>query len=147
MRISAKVIFFIVVATALTLFNGCNENEQQQVVPYTYVNFSMNLSLPQFNPLSFSGNAIMVNNQGYRGNGVIVYRLIDDFFAFDATCPQHIQTATAIVLDGVAGGTATCPECGAHYILMSGFSTNSDDEHPLQSYSAWGVGSTVYVNN
>lgn len=147
MRTLAKIIHFIVALAVLTLFNGCNENEQPQIVPYTNVNLIMSLNLPQFSPLSFSGNAIVVNNQGYKGNGVIVYRLVDDFYAFDATCPQHISTATAIELDGVSAGTATCPSCGTTYVLMTGFALDDDSAYPLQSYTAWCTGNTVYVNN
>lgn len=147
MLMATKVAHIIGIILVLTMLNCCDENEQIRVVPYTSVNLTMNLSLPQFNPLMYSNNAILVSGFGYNNNGIIVYRLIDDFYAYDATCPQHIETSTAVQLDGVASGTATCPECGARYILMTGFSTNSEDIYPLQPYNASGVGNTVYVNN
>lgn len=146
-RNNAKIAQILGLFLVLPLVMSCKENEQNQIVPYTPVNLSLELSLPQFQVLQSPGSAIIFANAGYRGHGVIVYRLIDDFYAYDATCPQHIETPTAIELDGVSAGTATCPHCHTTYLLMTGFSQDGKAQHPLQHYRAWIMGNFVYVSN
>ena len=120
--------------------------EAPRIVPDVYVNFSINIDLPLYSNLQADNNAIIVKNQGYNNSGVIIYRSFDNFFAFDATCPQHIDKPTAIVLDDKgASGTATCPVCKAVYTFSSG--GQSSKGYPLKEYKVTKTGSFLYVSN
>ncbi len=94
---------------------------QDQIVPYVRVNIVFSPDLPQFYMLTSPGNAYIKPYEGYNNNGVIIFRnSMDEFTAYDATCPQHIDTKTAIVLDGgVGSGQAKCPKCSTIYYFYS----------------------------
>ena len=131
---------------SLVLMLGCSD-DQSQIVPYVNVQIYINLDLPQFTMLSSVNNAYLYPNAGFNRNGVIVYRnSFDEFTAFDATCPQHIETKTAVILDDRgSGGQATCPHCQTVYYLFSYGSASK--VYPLKRYNVNKTGSTLYVYN
>jgi hypothetical protein len=124
---------------------GCS-TEQQQIVPYVIVQIDINLDWPQFNALNSVNNAIIYPSAGYNRNGVIVYRnSIDEFTAYDATCTQHIETKTAVVLNNNgSGGQATCPQCKMVYYL-SGY--GSSKGFPLQRYNVTKSNNYLFIYN
>ncbi len=126
---------------------GCVK-EEKQIIPDVSVDFSINLNLPNYNVLSNPNVAIKYPGVGYNRNGVIVYRYsLDEFYAFDATCPQHIDVSTSINLDqNGTSGTATCPHCNTIYYLVSGGTSKG---YPLKKYrTSFDVNSKiVYVFN
>jgi len=107
--------------------------EEEQIIPDVYVDFSINLNLPSYSALGSPNIAQKISSYGYKKNGVIVYRYsLDEFYAFDATCPQHINTPTSINLDQNGEvGTATCPHCNTKYYLITRGTSNG---HPLKTY-------------
>lgn len=127
-------------------FFSCVE-EEEVIVPDVYVNFSISLDLPQYNALNSVNNAIKVPNEGYDNNGVIIYRFtLDEFLAFDATCPQHINISTSIALDdNGAAGTATCPHCYTQYSFFNFGQASSG--YPLKRYKVNQSGSYLTVSN
>jgi hypothetical protein len=128
------------------LMFGC-VNDQQQIVPNVNVDIYINLDLPQFSFLGSINNAKIYPNAGYNRNGVIIYRnSTDEFSAYDATCPQHIETKTAIKLDdNGGGGQATCPHCKTIYYFYNYGSASKG--YPLKRYNVNKSGNTVYVYN
>jgi hypothetical protein len=116
---------------------------QDQIVPNVRVDIYFNTEWPQFNKLTSPGNAVLVPNYGYNNNGVIIFRnSMDEFTAYDATCTQHIETKTAIVLDDHgSGGQATCPHCKTVYNFYS-YGTSSGN--PLKQYSVVNTGGNSY---
>ena len=116
-------------------------------MPYARVNITINLQLPQFIALSSVNNAIIYPNEGYNHNGVIVYRnSLDEFTAYDATCPKHIETKTAVILDGGAGsGQAKCPYCSTVYYFFN--YAYPSKGYPLRRYSLTKSGNMLYINN
>lgn len=145
MKAKVKHLFKFIILS-LVLF-GCAK-QQEQIVPYVTVNFSVSLSLPEFSVLNSVNNAYIKRNVGYNYNGVIVYRnSIDEFTAFDATCPKHIETKTAVALDGGAGsGQAKCPNCKTVYYFFNYAYPSSG--YPLRQYKVIMTGSSsFYVSN
>lgn len=141
-----KLVILLQIIILLSIPPGCVK-EEEDVVPDVAVNFQINLDYPQFSSLNSVNNAILYSNEGYKRNGVIVYRFsLDEFFAFDATCPQHIETATAIILDrdGTAG-SATCPECNTIYFFANmGYPAEG---HSLKRYNVTFQGNILNVYN
>lgn len=144
--LKTKILLISQLAVLLTLTFSCKD-EQQQVVPNVYVNFSVNLELPQFIKLNSITNAVIYPNAGYDHNGVVIYRnSIDEFYAFDATCPQHIDVSTAIKLDdNGSGGQATCPHCKTVYYFYEYGAASKG--YPLKRYSVIKSGNTLFISN
>jgi hypothetical protein len=130
MNITKLGIFSLLISAFLS---SCIE-EEPKIVPDVYVNFTINLDLPEFIALKSINNAIKKSYEGYDNNGVILYRYtLDEYIAFDATCPQHIETSTSISLDeGGVAGTATCPHCNTTYSFFNFGQASSG--YPLKRY-------------
>lgn len=144
MRI-AKIMIFLALLIIPQAFWSCVK-EEPVIVPHVYVNFSINLSFPQYYGLNAINNAIIYPNEGYDDNGVIIYRKnLEEFFAFDATCPQHINISTALTLDKDDSSSAICPHCETTYSLLN-FGQASKG-HPLKRYRVSLHGSFLNVYN
>jgi hypothetical protein len=143
--LKTKLKFLFQLFILLVLFS-CTKN-QEQIVPNVSFQLYLNLDLPQFTALSSINNAVVYSNTGYNHNGVILYRnSIDEFSAFDATCPQHIETKTAIVLDDKgSGGQGTCPYCKTVYYFYN--YAYPSKGYPLKRYNVSKTGNTLYVYN
>ncbi|PKP39247.1 MAG: hypothetical protein CVT98_02545 [Bacteroidetes bacterium HGW-Bacteroidetes-15] len=144
MRITKITLAFITLGL-VSLFS-CVE-EEEIIVPNVYVNFNISLDLPQFVALNSVNNSVKVPDEGYDDNGVIIYRFtLDEFLAFDATCPQHITISTSINLDdNGAAGTATCPHCQTTYSFFNFGQASSG--YPLKRYKVKQSGSFLNVTN
>lgn len=144
MRIT-KITIALVISIIISLFS-CVE-EEETIVPDVYVNFNISIDLPQYNALNSVNNAVKVPNEGYDNNGVIVYRFtLDEFLAFDATCPQHITNSTSIDLDdNGSAGTATCPHCKTQYSFYNFGQASSG--YPLKRYNVNQSGTFLNVKN
>lgn len=140
-------IALLAVVLAITIpFSSCVE-EEPLIVPDVYVYISINLDLPQYIALKSINNALLIPNKGFDNNGVVIYRYSpDEYLAFDATCPQHIETSWAIILDdnGYAG-KATCTHCNTSYTFFNFGQASAG--YPLKRYRVSLSGSTLTVSN
>jgi len=139
-----KIILAFTFLGLFSLFSSCVD-EEPTIVPDVSVNLYINLSF--YNHLSVEGNALKFPNEGYDENGVIVYRLsFEEFLAFDATCPQHIEKSTSINLDNNGtGGTATCPHCSTKYYFINFGQASSG--YPLKRYKVSRSGNFLTITN
>lgn len=143
-----NLLYYIVFSITFVLFCASCGDEQPRIIPNTPVNIYGELALPEFAPLRFEGNAIVVKGFGYQNNGVIVYRINSMVNAFDCTCPNCMMErsqANAVQLDGLSTGTATCPVCGVQYALLNGWAEGV--KYPLQSYTASISNDVLHVHN
>ena len=141
-----KIILAFTFWGMLSLFSSCVE-EEPTIIPDVYVNLYINLSLPQFIALNSINNAVKVPDYGFDKNGVIVYRLgLEEFLAFDATCPQHIEKSTSINLDNNGTeGTATCPHCSTTYSFP--YYGQASSGYPLKRYKVSPSGNMLHITN
>lgn len=112
------------------------------------VSFSrdINLSLPQYSQLQFSGNSIYIPNLG--GNqGVIVARIGADFLAWDATDPNHIQSTCSKLVNSSLEATCGC-EDGNTYSLVNGYALKGKAlPCGLKNYRVEKTGNVLYISN
>jgi len=142
----------LLTALLLTLPIGCVE-EQEDVVPEVPVN--VYLQLIHYN-LSPAGSIIVTNQMvaasslGYDNNGLIVYRDISEFYAYDRTCPYHVEKSIPV---GLSGNPlyAICPNCGSKFQLwFNGFPTDSGpSKYPLKQYQTtyYPSSNTLHIYN
>src|SRR5664279_4087593 len=95
MSYNSKIVFFFIAAALTLSLDSCNK--KNDVIPNTYVNFTLDLNDPEFVNLSAFGGSVTVNSRtnnwgtgaaGFDGNGIIVCYGVDEFYAYDRTCPH-----------------------------------------------------------
>ncbi|MCF6307161.1 MAG: hypothetical protein L3J09_04315 [Flavobacteriaceae bacterium] len=140
----------VVLLLSITLFscNKSDDNNNNTNNPFLTtppVNLSLNLSLPEYNPLRFPGNSVIISNQGIKG--IVVYSVNENFYtAFDLTDPNHVPN-TCSRMD-IIGIEASC-DCGDDniYDIITGQNLNDQSLYPMQQYRAERNGDVINVFN
>lgn len=142
-----KIYFLLLVFIILS----CSKNDEKQVRnPYLtepVVNLNLNLNLPEYNPLKFPGNAVIVS-QGIKGI-VVVCVSESQYFAYELSDPNHVPSnCSRMELDGFIA-TCPCPDDENEYNIMNfgRHTTDPDTKYSMQSYRAERSGNTVSVSN
>ena len=110
------------------------------------VDASINLNLPQFSQLQFTGNTVFIANEGI--SGVYLSNVgNNNYRAFDAADPAHIATSCSKLnnLNGI--GTCGCSDAN-QYSLLTGQAVNSDVTCLLKEYRVESTGgNTLLISN
>lgn len=135
-------------------------NKKNDVIPDVTINFTLNLNDPQFINLNAIGGAVTVNRNtnnwgfyaaGYAESGLIIARGVDEFFAYDRTCPYDYAlngSAVKVNIDPSGFAKAKCPQCGTTYELISyGTPASGIGRYPLKNYKTSFEGLYVRVWN
>lgn len=105
----------------------------------------VNLSLPQFNQLNFSGNSVFIPNGG--NQGIIVTRVGELFFAWDASDPNiPLMPCSILEISGGLEATSSCENPNT-YSLVNGRSLNEELECTLINYRLVREGNTLFISN
>jgi nitrite reductase/ring-hydroxylating ferredoxin subunit len=149
--------FFIITALAISL-GSCNK--KNDVIPDSYVNFTLDLNDPEFVNLSGFGGSVAVgyttNNwgsaaAGYDGNGIIICYGVEEFYAYDRTCPHDYKVNSLSVKVNIDPGNSTiavCPKCGTKYgLTVGGTPASGVGRYPLKNYKTRLTGNYVTVWN
>lgn len=157
MTYKSKIRLFFLI-TSLLILAACNK--KNDIIPDVSVDFTLNLLDPQFTQLAALGGSVTVNGRtnnwghyadGYAGNGIIISRGVDEFFAYDRTCPYEYATSQSSVkidIDLSGFARAKCPQCGTVYELISyGTPASGPGKHPLKNYKTSSDGEHVRVWN
>jgi len=134
-----------IILLSVLLLASCKKESDQPVIPETYVNFSLNPNSTEYLELNHPGGFLTVTG-GYRG--IILYRLtINEFLAYDRTCPYDPwEEAARLELDET-GTIATCPVCGSQYLITDGSPITGPSVYLLKQYHTMYDGSLLYVYN
>lgn len=149
--VSKIVIFSGIIALGSS---GC-KTRNSDVIPDTFVDFTIDLNDPRFTDLNVVGNTAVVSaaqlgifSLGYKNHGVLIYRASEEeFYAFDRTCPYEADLSQAVSIANAGDVTAECPGCHTEYVLPSyGYPTdNGPGTLPLKLYQANLTGSYLHV--
>ena len=156
MAFSKIKLFFIFCMTA-TLTGSCNK--KNDVIPDVTVDFFLDINDPRFVDLGAIGGCVTVNSStnndryasGYAGSGIIVSRGVDEFFAYDRTCPYDFTLDGSVVqinIDPTGFAKAVCPKCKSTFELISyGTPASGVSQYPLKNYRTSFDGRYVRVWN
>jgi hypothetical protein len=133
--------------TAL-LLTACSSDDRNPNNPYLIspiVNLQLNLNLPEYNPLNFPGNSIIITSQGIRG--IVIYNIDNSqYAAFELSDPNHVPNDCSRM--DVEGIEATCLcEDGNRYNIVTGQHFTQPDMYPMQRYRANREGSILFITN
>jgi len=126
----SKIRFFLITIAFAIILSSCNK--KNDVIPDVYVDFTFSLNDPEFVILSSMGVAVTVDSHtnnwgtgaaGYDNNGIIIYSGVDEFYAYDRTCPHDYSInglSVKVNIDIASSIYAVCPKCGTKYALSAG---------------------------
>jgi nitrite reductase/ring-hydroxylating ferredoxin subunit len=143
MRFLKPALFFILFFSTVLLISCSKANND--VIPYSPVDFTIDLLDPEFVNLSVIGISDTIdastNNWGYRsegydGNGIIIYCGPDIYYAYDRTCPHDFAVnGLSIRVRINQSAVAVCPLCGTQYALsVYGTPISGPGKYPLKNY-------------
>ncbi len=123
-------IFFVVSIVLVTTIQ-CND---QDVIPYVWVNFELNIYDPDFSALQSVGGFVYLNG-GFKG--LIIYRRsIDEFRAYDRSCTyQPAEPCEKITVDK-STLFAECACCGSRFMMYDGMLAKGPAARSLVEYEA-----------
>jgi len=153
---NSKLRFLFITAALVVIICSCNKS-QNDVIPNTIVDFTLDINDPQFVNLDIPGGADTVNARtnnwgilaaGFDGNGILIYRGDDAFYAYDRTCPYDYAangSSIKVKLDFIY---AVCPKCKTTYALpANGTPASGVGRYPLKNYRTSFDGRYVRVWN
>lgn len=154
----SKIKYFFILPVFVLLILSCEKNKND-VIPDTQVSFVMDITGDiLFSGLNAIGNSVVVtsatNNYGryaagYDNNGIIIYRAdLDQFYAYDRTCPYDFVVNNKSVKVKVDFIQALCPECSTAYSLPTGgVPITGPGKYPLKNYRTYFDGRFLTVTN
>jgi nitrite reductase/ring-hydroxylating ferredoxin subunit len=153
-----KIRFFLINAAFVLALASCNK--KNDVIPDTYVNFTLNLNDPEFVNLSGFGGSVTVDSRtnnwgqgaaGYDGNGIIICFGVEEYYAYDRTCPHDYvvnSLSVKVNIDPTNSTIAVCPKCGTKYgLTVGGTPASGVGRYPLKNYKTSFQGNYVTVWN
>lgn len=145
MRFSFPLLLILFIGLTL----GCDKSVVDRN-PYLTENsfeYPINLNLPQYDNLRFSGGAQYIAQGGIRG--LLVFNLNNQFLAWEASCPNHAPSNCSTM--SVVGVLSSCSCEDYEYSLATGqiLTENSSDNklYPMLNYRAQKSGNTVIISN
>ncbi|MGA2405453.1 MAG: hypothetical protein ABSF81_01715 [Bacteroidales bacterium] len=158
MTSDSKIRYFLITMALVIVLSSCNK--KNDVIPSTYVNFTLDLNDPEFVNLNAMGGSVTVDSHtnnwgagaaGFDGNGIIIYAGVDEFYAYDRTCPHDYvvnSLSIKVNIDKTNSTIAICPKCGTTYALSAGGTPASGiGRYPLKNYRTSFQGNYVTVWN
>jgi nitrite reductase/ring-hydroxylating ferredoxin subunit len=143
MILNRKTILLFILPLTGILFSHC-KNEQQGV-PYVYVNLTVYVNDPQNIALTTIGGWKYFPG-GY--NGLLVYRKSQgEFMVYDRACPVHPDEAgTQIEVDS-SNIILKDDVCGSQFLFSDGSTIGGPSVVPLTHYATTFDGTTLRVAN
>lgn len=158
MLLSPKIRFFIISLLLIITVASCNK--KNDVIPDVYVDFTLDTYDPEFVDLNAIGGSDTISARtnnwgrgaaGYAGNGIIITRGVDEFFAYDRTCPHDYivnELSIKVNIDVTNFMRAVCPACSTEYELLAyGTPATGIGQYPLKNYKTNFDGRWVRVWN
>ncbi|HLO91474.1 MAG: Rieske (2Fe-2S) protein [Chloroflexota bacterium] len=135
--IKITAIFILLISTF-----SCSKDENRDLIPYVYVNFTM---YPNTIDFIATGQWAYVTG-GYKD--IIIYRpMEDEFMAFERACPYDPLTENARVNVEPSGLIAVDTVCGSRFLLTDGSPIEGPSKIPLKQYRTSWDGYALQVYN
>jgi nitrite reductase/ring-hydroxylating ferredoxin subunit len=138
-----------IVILALILSCSSDTSNRNPYLQEVRFRFEINLNLPLYNELKFTGNPVHVDNNGVGTRGAFVINTGSGFMAWEASCPNHAPNDCSTM--EIDGQNAVCNCEGYTYNLFTGQQLDRPDDgnryHDLLFYRATQSGNSVIISN
>ena len=132
------------------IFISCNKNSviRNPFLPELDFEFSINLNLPLYNNLKFTGGSLLINDFGHKG--IILYNLNNDnYLAWEASCPNHKPNSCSKT--EISGSLTVCGCENYQYSLATGQlinpSPNDTNQYAMINYGVRVSGNNLVIYN
>ena len=109
------------------------------------VNFTIDLSLPQYSQLNFAGNSIYIANQG--NAGVIIATTGTSFYAWDAADPNHVLSSCSVIRPDGLFGDCSCEDENSYNFVTGKANNNAELRCSLRNYRVEKSGNILTIFN
>ena len=123
-----KILFFL---SFSIVFISCENDIQQEYIPDVFVDEQINLSNVEYQVLQNEGGSVNIEG-GVKG--IIIYRTINDYKAFERNCPYAPNEECAQVEVDISTLFIQCPCCSSQFDF-DGNVTSGPSVLPLKQYS------------
>ncbi|WP_147677244.1 Rieske (2Fe-2S) protein [Algibacter pacificus] len=142
---------FLVSFVFIACSDNSNYNNDNPYLLNVPVNVSINLTLPEYSQLKFTGNSIYIPNEGNKG--IIVIKVGTGYFAWDAADPNHQQADCSVLVNSGFNATCGCSDKNT-YNLATGEPVRIEEdvdisnlEYTLKFYPVRKNGSILTISN
>ena len=132
------------------VFISCNKNSviRNPFLTELDFEFSININLPLYNNLKFTGGSILINNFGHKG--IILYNLNNNnYLAWEASCPNHKPSSCSKT--EISGSLTVCGCENYQYSLATGQlinpSPNDTNQYAMINYGVRVSGNNLVIYN
>lgn len=145
MKLSITLFSLLLIGLSM----GCDKSavDRNPNLTETSFEFPINLNLPQYDNLRFSGGAQYIAQGGIRG--LLVFNLNNQFLVWEASCPNHTPSNCSTM--SIVGVLSKCSCEDYEYSLATGqiLTENSSDNklYSMLNYRAQKSGNTVIISN
>ena len=106
---------------------------------------TINLNLPQYDNLRYSGGSIYLQNGGIKG--ILLFNINDQIMAWEASCPNHFPSDCSTM--DIKGVQSSCQCENYNYSLATGqiLSVGNGNNYPMLSYFSQKNGNSIRISN
>ncbi|NNC49956.1 MAG: hypothetical protein HKO01_05415 [Flaviramulus sp.] len=109
------------------------------------VNLNIDLSLPQYSQLTFAGNSVYIANAG--NAGIIVASTGADFYAWDASDPNHTPNSCSALVPNGLFGTCGCDDDNTYNFVTGTSEGNTGLKCALKNYRVEKNGNVLLIRS
>ena len=140
-----KFLLGIGFITAFVAFSCKKKKNNEQFIPYVYVDFYIPITNPQFVNLNAVGGWVYVTGGS---KGIIIYRKSnDEFGAYDRHCPYMPENSCSLLYVSASGTTSIDSCCGSEFLLVDGSVLKQPSSYPMLRYQSTFDGNQLHVFN
>jgi|ERR1017187_3247354 Rieske Fe-S protein len=142
----------LLVTAVIILFGAISCSKKETPIPYSSINFTIDLDLPQYNKLLTSGNWIYVTG-GVNGliicNSPTLQGNQNPFIVMDRTCTYNPSNGYVNVITKGTGSNiyAIDTTCGSEFNIYNAGVQNKPATVPLKQYNCTFDGVNLTVTN
>jgi len=122
--------------------NQLNNNPYLQDISFEKV---INLNLPQYDNLKYSGGSIYLQSGGIKG--LLLFNINEQIMAWEASCPNHFPSDCSTM--DIKGVLSSCKCENFNYSLATGqiLSVGNGNNYPMLSYFSEKNGNSIRISN
>ena len=135
----------LIVFLFFLLFVSCKKRTKYNNPYLEDISFSIeiNMDLPEYTPLKYANNSVLVHNAGIKG--VIVFNTGNGYNAFEASDPNHSPSPCSTMQPNQFTCKCDCED--NTYSLHTGQLSSGDGDYGLKPYQIAQSGNKLIISN